>query len=740
MNQTILPLIPHGATPINAQVGVFNEGGHWVYLLGMHPIYRHRAGDQRGFRLTIAQLVDSQACRASEVCGALGIAKSRMDRALRLYRAGGIDAFFGRKPAKRAGRVLTAERLVSAQELLDEGLGNAEVAARLGVPADTLRRAVWDGRLKRKDDGEDEGGAGSDKSQRSVEDAVAGEGMGTGCTRAGERMLAALGALDGAAVRFEHARQVPFGGVLCALGALLANGLLGPARECLGKIRGYYTANHILLLLAFMGLCRIKTTEKLRGKAPGELGKLMGLDRVPEVRCLRGKLDAMSRDEASEKYAASLSRQWMEAEPEAVGTLYVDGHVRVYHGSKTKLPRKYVSRQRLCLRGTTDYWVNALDGRPFFLVSQPVDPGLIQVLRTQIVPRLLADAPDPLTEAERTADPGRHHFTLVFDRAGYSPEFFAELKALRVAVLTYHKFAGEDWALEEFLPQTLTLANGESVTLALAERGTRLSNGLWVREIRQREASGHQVSVLSTDYRSDLRPLAMRIFARWTQENFLKYMREHYAIDRLVEYGTEPLPETTMVVNPARRQLESQIRRERALRDRDRAAVGALSLSAAPEPPELEAWQHHQARLHEALTAREAYLEELQAKRPDTPRHVALKDLPKEEQFPRLRAERKHFVDTIKLIAYRAETALVGTVREALARNDDGRALVRELLGTPADLHPDLVAKTLTVRLHPLPSRLQDAAARHLAEELTATETVFPGTDLRLIFTLNGPS
>ena len=113
--------------------------------------------------------------------------------------------------------------------------------------------------------------------------------------------------------------------------------------------------------------------------------------------------------------------------------------------------------------------------------------------------------------------------------------------------------------------------------------------------------------------------------------------------------------------------------------------------------------------------------------------------MPPAEQFPRLRAARKHFVDTIKLIAYRAETALLGTVREALARPDDGRALVRELMRTPADLHPDLEAKTLTVRLHPLPSRLQDTAARHLAEELTATETVFPGTDLRLVFSLNGP-
>ena len=96
-------------------------------------------------------------------------------------------------------------------------------------------------------------------------------------------------------------------------------------------------------------------------------------------------------------------------------------------------------------------------------------------------------------------------------------------------------------------------------------------------------------------------------------------------------------------------------------------------------------------------------------------------------------------MDTIKLIAYRAETALVGTVREALARSDDGRALVRELVRTTADLLPDLKQKTLTVRLHPLPSRLQDQAVRHLADELTATETLFPGTNLRLVFKLNGP-
>jgi hypothetical protein len=430
----------------------------------------------------------------------------------------------------------------------------------------------------------------------------------------------------------------------------------------------------------------------------------------------------------------------MAAQPEQDGVYYADGHVRVYHGKLAALPRRYVARQKLCLRGTTDYWINALDGRPFFLVSRPVDPGLIEVLRTEIVPRLLEDAPGQPTAAALAEDPLLHRFSLVFDRAGYSPEFFAEQKAQRVAVITYHKFPGQDWPEAEFTSQPLVLANGELVTLALAERGTCLSNGLWVREIREREDSGHQVSVLATDYRSELRPLAVRMFARWTQENFLKYMREHYAIDRLVEHGTEPLPETTIVVNPAWRKLDSQIRREQVLRERDHAAFGALNLSATPEAPELEAWQQQKAQLHQTITARQTRLEELKAQRKKTPRHLTLKELPTADQFPRLRAERKHFVDTIKLIAYRAETALVATAREALARSDDGRALVRELMRTTADLHPDLEQKTLTVCLQPLPSRLQDQAVRRLAEELTATETVFPGTDLRLVFKLNGPS
>lgn len=553
--------------------------------------------------------------------------------------------------------------------------------------------------------------------------------------------MAAVGLLRAAPVQFEAADDVPLGGVLWALPALLTEGLLRHSRKLFRLPEGFYPLETIFLVLAFMALVRVRSLEALRYEPPGEWGRLVGLDRIPEVRTLRQKLGQLCQPPGvATSWSSTLAQEWMAAQPEHEGVYYADGHVRVYHGKLAALPRRYIARQKLCLRGTTDYWVNALDGRPFFLVSRPVDPGLIEVLRTEIVPRLIADAPGQPTVAPWQADPLLHRFTLVFDRAGYSPEFFAAMKALRVAVITYHKFPGDDWDPGEFVEQTLTLANGENVTLALAERGTCLSNGLWVREVRHREQSGHQVSVLATDYRSALGPIAVRMFARWTQENFLKYMREHYAIDRLVEYGTEPLPETTTVVNPAWRKLDSQVRREQVLLERDHAGFGALSLSAAPEAAELEQWQQQKARLHQAITARQTRLEELKAQRKNTARHLALKDLPQAEQFPRLRAERKHFIDTIKLIAYRAETALVSTVREKLARSDDGRALVRELMRTTADLRPDPEHKTLTVRLHPLTSRLQDQAVRHLAEELTATETQFPGTDWRLIFTLPGSS
>jgi hypothetical protein len=457
------------------------------------------------------------------------------------------------------------------------------------------------------------------------------------------------------------------------------------------------------------------------------------------VRTLRQKITELCAEPGrAERWSQALAKQWMADEPQSAGVFYADGHVRVYHGKLTDLPRRYVARERLCLRGTTDYWVNAMDGRPFFVVSCAVDPGLLRVLRERIVPRLTADVPNQPTEEQLEADPLLSRFTIVFDREGYSPEFFAQMEQQRVAVLTYHKFPGELWPEQEFRPHQVSLVNGEQVTMELAERGVQLSNALWVREVRHLSEKGHQSSILSTDYRSDLTRVAVAMFARWCQEIFFKYMRQHYNLDRLIEYGTEAIPDTTRIINPAWRELDSQIRRQNGLLSRELLQFAEIQLPQELEPKEVEAYERKKGRLQQAIEERRHQIDQLKAQRKALAKHIEIKDLPDRDRFQRLRSEKKHFIDTIKLIAYRAETALAQLAREKLKRLDDARSLIRQLFRTEVDLIPDQQNKALTVRLHPLTTQAHDEVVRHLCEELTSTETVFPGTDLRLIYEISG--
>ena len=150
----------------------------------------------------------------------------------------------------------------------------------------------------------------------------------------------------------------------------------------------------------------------------------------------------------------------------------MDGPVRVYHGEQTKLPRHYVARQRLYLRATVDYWINALDGQPFFYVNKEVDPGLVQTLREDLALWLQANAPVSEEHRRRMQEEVRLPlFTVIFDREGYSPDLFQELWAERIAVLTYRKYAEEDWPREEFQKQKVKLVAGLEVDMTLAGAG-----------------------------------------------------------------------------------------------------------------------------------------------------------------------------------------------------------------------------------------------------------------------------
>ena len=121
--------------------------------------------------------------------------------------------------------------------------------------------------------------------------------MGVATTRPMDRIAAAMGELEKADILFKSADDIPNGGVLCALPALLAIGLLRHAESHFTFPSGYYPMESIFLLLAYLALGRVPSLEQLRYQAPGEWGKLLGLDRIPEVKTLREKTGLLGDDE-----------------------------------------------------------------------------------------------------------------------------------------------------------------------------------------------------------------------------------------------------------------------------------------------------------------------------------------------------------------------------------------------------------------------------------------------------------
>jgi hypothetical protein len=330
----------------------------------------------------------------------------------------------------------------------------------------------------------------------------------------------------------------------------------------------------------------------------------------------------------------------------------------------------------------------------------------------------------------------KHRLTLVFDREGYSPDFFKRMRDKKIACLTYHKYPGPAWPEEEFQKSSVLLVNGQVVSMRLAERGTCLSNGIWVREIRKLTERGHQTPIISTDYLTSMELLSPRMFARWSQENFFRYARINFGLDRLADYRTEEITDPIRLVNPAYRALDSQVRSANGKLSRTLAQFGALNIEEAIEAEKMEPFLAAKSALHEQIEGLKTDIAKLKAERKATAHYVKIQDLPEEDRFRKLATASKHFIDTIKIVAYRAECAMTNIVREFMPKQDQARALISTLHATEADILPDYENKTLTVRLHHSARFHTDAVIAKLCEELSATETVFPRTDLRMIFKL----
>ena len=184
-----------------------------------------------------------------------------------------------------------------------------------------------------------------------------------------------------------------------------------------------------------------------------------------------------------------------------------------------------------------------------------------------------------------------------------------------------------------------------------------------MREVRKLTTSGHQVSLISTAFSGSPLQDSARLFSRWSQENFFRYMMEHFAIDLLNEYRTEEIPETKRpVVNPKWRELDRQKRSVKSKLTNRQARFAALTLHPESDQAAVAKWQRQKAALVEEIEQLDKEMAEINSQLKTTPSHLAWDKLPESEKFQRLAPSRKQLVDTVKLIAYRAETAMAAIV------------------------------------------------------------------------------
>jgi hypothetical protein len=719
--QKFLPLLPEGAEPVNKNLAIFRDEGEIIFFNGYCPMLKCSDSDPYDMRLAQGVLCATHIVKPAQLAKALGVNRSTVCRNKAIYEKGGPLALVTDK-ANRSAYKLDRQKLQKAQSLLDKGINQNKIAAQVGVSEGCIRYALRKGALVKKTKTKERVKADlKTPCQRSIEDCRSQVGIGV--KREVERTLASAGKLHEAMPNFGANESVRYAGVLLTLPLLCQLGLLEVANKVYGSLRnGFYGLQATLLTVAFMALLRIKSPEQLKAKSPGELGIILGLDRVPEVKTLRRKLKEMGQNSKSTEFMAELTRRWCNEDLDAIGFVYIDGHVRPYNGSKHKLPKTHVARRRLCMPATTDFWVNDANCEPLFLITAEANDSLLSMVDDQIIPHMKALS-------------GDRRVTLVFDREGWSPKRFAQWFEKGVDVITYRKGKYEPWSADSFI-EAQSFLSGKPVTYLLAQRSVLIGKSFWMREVRRLCDSGHQTSVMTTRQDLSAEQIAARMFSRWSQENFFRYMRHEYNLDHLITYDVEQADGDRLVPCPRYKDKCKQISRIKADLTKLQRDYGQKAFeNKEAERPSMRGFNIANAGCKREIRLLQQQLDDATAALRKMPKKVPLKTLAGQHEPVRLETQRKYLTDTIKMTCYRAESSLLNLLYFYFARaREEGRGFLKGLFELPADIVPDEKAATLSINFHPMANPRFNRALKDLCEIMNEEEFIFPQTRLKMVF------
>ena len=731
LTQLPLPLLPAGAAEIVPGVGlVTGEGGGGLVSVHGLATFAWDAGDEAGRRMAAVQLVRLRAVSQAQAAAAFGVDPVTVWRWDQALAAGGVAGLVSSRRGPRGASKLTPELAARIRDLDAAGAKLREIAAVTGVSTFSVRNAL--GRV-------------ASRGPSAANGVIAGQAAGDGeegadtavpvlpdpVPRDGERVLARWGLLgEGAVPVFTAGARYPLAGLLLALPALEGTGLLDAARQVYGRLRnGYYGLAATLLTLVFLALAGEPRAEGATRVPPAALGRVLGLDRAPEVKTIRRKLGELAVAGKAAELIMALACHHAATRPDALGFLYVDGHARVYDGTR-QVQKTHVARLKFPAPATMETWVTGQDGDPVFMVVAEPSDSLAGELR-----RLLPKLRGIVGQGRRV--------TVCFDRGGWSPALFADITGAGFDVLTWRKGPAPDLPAEMFT--TVTCADDRDrahqydlaevmVELGISE-GPRKGQTVTLRQVtRLVPAKGggtRQIHVLTSRTDLEAGEVCWRLTSRWREENYFRYARTHFALDALDCYAAAPDDPDRTVPNPAKKTAAARIRQaEAATRAAETARDAALLELRSPAPGQA-AWITNQVINALAAPVEAAWheLDDAEQAAAAIPARVPLGTLTPD--MVRLDAEVKQITHAIRMAAYNAETLLARALHGHYARaGDEAYALIREALAVSGDIRPG--DGELLIRLDPLTAPRRTQALAALCDQLNRAGARYPGTDLIL--------
>ena len=714
-----LPLAPSGSSHVADGVAFCEDadGNGSVFLWGM-AAWCWRAGDPAARRLAAVQLVNSKAARQRQVADAFCVHENSLVRWRSIYEAGGIGSLVDERPGPKGPSKVDEAKRQEITQLRGSGLSLVEVARRTEVSTATVRRVTVVVADTSSSDSEVDPDS-SDDDPAETSDGGALVPLARPADRSMERAAARFGLLDDAPPVICEGASLPVVGALLILPALVATGLIEIAASVFGARKAaFYSLRSLICSIAFACLLGEPRAEGFTRISPTDLGRLLGLDRGPEVGTIRRRIEELADMGKADQLLDRLARHHIDSHADATAIFYVDGHVRAYHGGR-EVGKAHVARIRLSMPAELDTWVCDANGDGVLVWGATPGASLVGELRTVAEKVRAHVGPD--------ARP-----TIAFDRGGWSPTLFRELDVAGFDILTYRKKPAPPDPVGSFRPHVHTDATGHEHHYLLADRRVTIAyqggkKRFTCRQITRLDPeTGHQTQVLTTRGDEDPAAIAHLMFSRWNQENFFRYMRAHYGLDALDTYATTDDDMDRMVPNPARRQADRALAEARRSLAQAQASRGQASLDGRPP----------NSAITRAFADATAHIEALATAARAIPARVPLGEA--RPGSVRLAPERKRIHDAIRMATYNAESALARMIRPHYARADDeARTLLREAFSSPADL--EVVGCELHVRLDPLSAPRRTRAIAGLCQELTATKTVYPGTELTLVYSVKEP-